>query len=215
MTEKDVLGKALLSMRDSLHQFDKENKQRAKIAQGIAQFAEILRKSNDDFKILGRQIVSKLAKDLEINLVGFYLIDEGDEFIELVASYGFDEKRLGVNRIEKGNGLVGQSMVSKEAIYLSPVPKTYYAKISSGLGQSTPAALLITPLKHNGLVLGAIEIASFSIIEDYQRAFVEKIAESIASTIAALKTNERNKQLLQEYQKHANVDSKRKENLYQ
>ncbi len=215
MTEKDVLGKALLSMRDSLHQFDKENKQRAKIAQGIAQFAEILRKSNDDFKILGRQIVSKLAKDLEINLVGFYLIDEGDEFIELVASYGFDEKRLGVNRIEKGNGLVGQSMVSKEAIYLSPVPKTYYAKISSGLGQSTPAALLITPLKHNGLVLGAIEIASFSIIEDYQRAFVEKIAESFASTIAALKTSERNKQLLQEYQKHANVDSKRKENLYQ
>src|SRR5258706_14478332 len=41
MNEKDALGKALLNMRDSLYQFDLENRQRTWVAQGIAQFSDI------------------------------------------------------------------------------------------------------------------------------------------------------------------------------
>lgn len=212
LSDKDVLGKSLLSMRDSLFQFDKENKQRAKVAQGIAQFAEILRNASTDFKLLGRQIVSKLAKDLEVNLVGLYLTNDDDELIDLIASYGFDHEKLTLKQIDKGNGLIGQSITSRETILLSPVPKTYYVKISSGLGQSTPTALLITPLKYNDQTLGAIEVASLKPIEEFQRLFLEKIAESIASTIHMLKTNEQNNQLLKGGHP---TTAKHPENLYQ
>ncbi|HTH58065.1 MAG TPA: GAF domain-containing protein [Cyclobacteriaceae bacterium] len=214
MAEKDVLGKALLSMRDSLSRFDQENKQRALVAQGIAQFAELLRQ-NDDFKLVGRQIVSKLARDLEINFAGLYVTDDKDEAIELIASYGFDETRLKTKRVEKGNGLIGQAILSKEAILISPVPKSYHAAISSGLGQSVPAAILITPLKYNDITVGAIEIASLKPIEEYQRLFLEKVAETVASAVSSIRTNERNQKMLLEFQKHSQRIGTKEESFYQ
>jgi putative methionine-R-sulfoxide reductase with GAF domain len=215
MTEKDVLGKALLSMRDSLHQFDRENKQRSKVAQAIAQFSEILRKGGDDLTLVGRQVVSKLAKDLEINFAGLYLVDSSGEFIDLIASYGFDETRLKNRRIDKGSGLIGQAIASQETIFISPVPKSYHAPISSGLGQGNPAAVLVTPLKYNGTGLGAMEVASLKPIEEYQKLFLEKVAEIIAAAVSTLRVNERNRKMFLEYQKHTQVIETKEENLYQ
>lgn len=214
MAEKDVLGNALLSMRDSLYQFDQENKQRAMVAQGIAQFSEMLRKS-DDFKLVSRQIVSKLAKDLEINLAGLYLLSESGETIELIASYGFDEVRLKTKQIDKGEGLIGQAITSKESIFISPLPKSYHAPISSGLGQTAPVSMLITPLKYNDVILGAIEIASFKPIKEYQKLFLEKTAETIAGAVSSLRTNERNQKMLLEFQKHAQHIETKEQSFYQ
>jgi hypothetical protein len=191
MSEKDVLGKALLNMRDSLFQFDLENRQRSWVAHGLAQFADIFRNSNEDFEHIGsRIIITRLVEHLGVQLAGFYLINEGaehDAYIELISSYGFEKEKITEKRIGLGQGLLGQAIVSRESIYLSPVPKDYYIRISSGLGDSVPNALLITPLKHNDLVIGAVEIASLSPIAEYQRLFVEKIAENIASYLSSLK----------------------------
>jgi hypothetical protein len=54
-------------------------------------------------------------------------------------------------------------------------------------------ALLITPIKYNDLVIGAIEMASLSPIAEYKRLFVEKIAESIASNFSTINANGQNK----------------------
>jgi len=213
MTEKDVLGNALLSMRDSLYQFDQENKQRAMMAQGIAQFSEMLR--SNDFTLASRQIVSTLAKDLRINLAGLYLMEETGDTIELVASYGFDEARLKAKHIDKGEGLIGQAITSKESILVSPVPKNYHASISSGLGQSTPASILITPLKYNDMALGAIEIASLKPIEEYQKLFLEKVSEIIAGAVSSLRSNERNQKMLLKFQTHTQRTDKKQGSLYQ
>ena len=188
MSEKDVLGKALLQMRDSLQQADAENKQRTWITQCLAEFTHIIRNRNQDKYAIGKQMVSKIAKDMGVQLAGFYLIndhDAEDVFIELVSAYGFDLQKLSVRRIEMGQGLLGQSIVSKETNYLSPVPDNYYVRIASGLGQSMPIALLIVPLKHNDVIVGAVEVASLEEISEYKRIYVEKLAESIASFISS------------------------------
>ncbi len=192
LSEKDALGKALLNMRDSLYQFDVENRQRTWIAQGIAQFADIFRNNHEHFERTGSRIfITRLVEHLNVQLAGVYLIrpddDEGD-YLELISCYGFEKEKISDRKIGLGQGLLGQSVISRESVYLSPVPKDYYARISSGLGQSTPTALLITPLKHNDIVIGAIEVASLNPIVEYQRMFVEKISENVASYLSSMKT---------------------------
>ena len=66
------------------------------------------------------------------------------------------------------------------------------------MGEATPNALLVVPLKYNDSVVGVLELASFSNFEAPKKMFVEKIAESTATAIFSLTINENTEKLLQE-----------------
>lgn len=201
LSEKDVLGNALIEMRNNLKNVADEDEKRNWATEGLAKFGDILRSNNSDLEKLTNEIIRNLVKYLNANQGGLFVIDgdEGDEYLELKACYAWDKKKYLEQKIYKGDGLVGQSWQEMDSIYLTDVPNDYIS-ITSGLGDANPTGVLIVPLKVNDEIYGVVEVASFNDFKDYEKEFLEKIAESIASTISTVRVNARTQSLLEESQ---------------
>jgi PAS domain S-box-containing protein len=221
--EKDLLGKSLINLRNNLKnnkQLEdkrrREDDQRNWISEGLAKFSEILRNDNDDIKNLSFSIINNLVKYLNANQGGFFILhdEENEKYFEMTACYAYDRKKFANKKIEWGDGLIGTSAQEKGTIFLTNLPENYVS-ISSGLGKATPKSLLIVPLIINQQVHGVIELASFREFEKFEIEFVEKVAESIASTLSTVKINIRTAQLLRDSREQAEVLASQEEQMRQ
>ncbi len=222
--KRDQLSKSLLKLHDYLVKSKKEQEQnrieeeqRTWVTQGLAQFGEILRRNNDNLEELAFNIISYQVNYLNINQGGFYLLNKnskGEKFFELTSCIAFDRKKFADKVIQWEEGLIGRCALEKDTIYLTDVPNDYIT-ITSGLGETNPSAILIVPLKANDEVYGVIELASFSEFQPFEIEFVEKTAESIASTISAVQINIQTTKLLHETQIQAERMSQQEEELRQ
>ncbi|WP_066630235.1 PAS domain S-box protein [Labilibacter marinus] len=222
--KKDQLAKSLLKLRDYLIKSKKEQEQgrleeeqRTWVTQGLAQFAEILRKNNDNLEELSYNIISYMVNYLKINQGGFFLLNtnkRNEKIFELKACIAFDRKKFADKQIDANAGLLGRCALEKETIYITDLPNEY-TTITSGLGEANPKAILIVPLKVNDEIYGVIELASFREFYPYEIEFVEKTAESIASTISTVQINIQTTKLLHETQIQAEKMSQQEEELRQ
>jgi len=227
LSDDDVLGNALLDMRQSLQDAATEQAIRAKEEEhrnwgtaGLAKFAEILRRDNTNLEALSYNVISNMVKYIDANQGGIFVMNdsenESERVLELKACYAFDRKKHGEKAIKPGEGLVGACYLEGESIYMTEVPNSYI-NITSGLGDANPKAVLICPLKVNDEIYGVIELASFEPFEEYKLDFVQKVSESIASTISTVRVNIRTERLLaqtkMQTEEMANAEEELRQNM--
>jgi PAS domain S-box-containing protein len=201
----DVLATTLTDLRDHLKTIASQEQERNWTTEGLAKFVYILRANNEEITTLCDQIISSLVKYVSANQGGLFIVngqEENNPYLELISCYAYDRKKYVQKKIQPGEGLVGQAYLEKDIIYLTEVPEDYI-NITSGLGLANPKSILIVPLKVNDQILGIVELASFHQFHKYQIEFIEKLGESIASTVANAKVNERTKKLLEESQEQS------------
>jgi GAF domain-containing protein/HAMP domain-containing protein len=205
LSDEDAMGGALIQMRDNLKRAADEDRKRSWATEGLAKFADILRSRTNNLSELSDRIISNLVKYMNANQGALFLVNDDnaqETFIEMAACYAYDRKKFLGKRIETGEGLTGQCIQEGQTIYMSDIPGDYL-KITSGLGEALPRHLLVVPLRIDAQIFGAVEVASFQAIEPHHIEFVEKLGESIASTISSAKVNSRTKKLLEETQVQA------------
>ncbi len=198
--DKESLAGSLLSMRDQMKSYENQERERKWVNEGLAKFIEILRADNSDLKTLCEKITSNLVQYLNANQGYLFIVNDNDlqdVHLELMACYAYDRKKHIDKRVDIREGLLGQTFLEKETVILTNVPRNY-VHITSGLGEATPGFVGIIPLKINDVVYGIFEIASLEKVEQYQIEFVEKLGESVASTISSAKINQKTQQLLAE-----------------
>ena len=115
-------------------------------------------------------------------------LSEKKAYLQLQGAYAYTPNSGAYNHVEKGAGLIGQCWADKKVVYLTDVPAAY-SEIGSGLGASSPSYLLIVPLLSNQYVQGVIELSSFEPMDEFTIRFVTKLAETIASSIIAIRSN--------------------------
>ncbi|MCX2744077.1 GAF domain-containing protein [Mangrovivirga sp. M17] len=218
LDENDVLGKALVEMKFNLRKSREEEEKRNWVTKGQAHFSDMLRiKSGTDLKEFFARLLKDFVDYVEVNQAGIFLLNDDDSdnlYLELVSAYAFDRRKYLNKNIQIGEGLVGQSYLEKKPIYLTDVPEEY-VNIKSGLGDATPRCVLIMPLVENENVLGVLEIASFKVLPDHHLELIEKLGESLAATIGALKMNERTKELLEQTKEQAEMMRSQEEEMRQ
>jgi hypothetical protein len=201
LSENDVLGHSLLTMRSNLVKVDEDAALRNWTIQGLAKFAEILR-NQDDFQKLGDTIISSLIKYVDANQGGLFIVNDDrghEEHLELLSCYAWEKKKFIEMKVKRGEGLAGQCWQEGNPIYITDVPDEYIA-IKSGLGKAVPTSILIMPLKVNENIYGVVEIASFKVFTLHEKEFVERVCENIAAAISSAKIADRTKRLLIESQ---------------
>lgn len=222
-SDEDMLGKSLINMRNEIAASKQtEHEQQIKIEhqnhinKGLSEFAEIMRQNINSIDELSYNIISNLVKYTGVNMGGIFVIDDNEEdpLIEMTACYAYDRKRLEKRNLHIGEGLVGECIAEKENIHIKKLP-TQYINIASGLGESNPKELLITPLKTDNEVVGAIELASLNEIEPHIVLLVEKVSESLASTIIKMKSTLKTEKLLEQTNQQARQMKIQEEELRQ
>ena len=222
--ENDILGKSLLNLRDTLKKNKeiqdeqrKEDDQRNWIAEGLAKFGDILRNNNDNMEILSFNIIKELCKYIDAIQGSFYLLNDDDQenlFFQQTALFAFDRRKFADKKIKWGDGLIGTSAMEQKTIFMTKIPDSYVS-ITSGLGKSNPKCLLIVPLIAENELYGIIEFASYEVLQQHEINFVERVAENIAATISAVKTNLRTTHLLDESRESAQAMASQEEEMRQ
>jgi PAS domain S-box-containing protein len=215
--ETDNLTTMLENMRSKLKQNAEDDRKRNWTTTGLAQIGDILRATTSSSSELYDNIIRFVVKYTKSNQGGLFIINEENEndlFIDLVACYAFERKKYLQKKVGIGDGLIGQCYLEGERIYLLEVPQEYIS-ITSGLGGANPNALLIVPMKVNDKIYGVIELATFNKFEEYEIELVEKLAESIASTISNVRINETTRVLLEKTQQQAEEMKSQEEEIRQ
>jgi hypothetical protein len=131
-----------------------------------------------------QSVINVVCKQLDAGQGAVYKIiaKEDKKIIELQNGYALSIGESKVISFDWGEGLIGQSAASAKTLYVDDVPDGY-VKIVSGLGIASPRYLLIVPVKNQEQVLGVMEIATFTPLDENQRRFVEESAQLAANKI--------------------------------
>ncbi|MCS6820753.1 MAG: PAS domain S-box protein [Microscillaceae bacterium] len=220
-SEKDTLGYTLLAMRDNLKRVAEEDRKRNWANEGFAKFSSILRSSEKDLTELSYDIISNLVKYVGAVQGGIFLLEHENSnghkenaYLDMKACFAYNKRKYEQKKLSIGQGLVGQSVLEKETIYMEKLPEEYI-KITSGLGEASPRTIVIVPLITNNEIYGAIELASLRAFQPFELDFIQRLSENIASAIATVRINENTKRLLEETRLYAEQAQAQEEEMRQ
>ncbi|HLT71363.1 MAG TPA: GAF domain-containing protein, partial [Cyclobacteriaceae bacterium] len=202
---RDNIAGELIQMREQMKKVKREDEIRMWMTEGLSNFGGIIQKNQDNLQALGDAFISGLVKYLGAKIGGLFILEEredNDSFLELHACYAYERKKYINKRVEIGEGLIGQTFLEGQTVYLREIPPDYLM-ISSSLGESAPRALVVVPLIVNNKTEGVLEMASLAEFPPHQIEFLEKVGESLAASLISARSSEKNKTLLQTSQQQA------------
>jgi CheY-like chemotaxis protein/HAMP domain-containing protein/signal transduction histidine kinase len=165
---------------------------------------------------LAREILSELAPALDAQHGVFYAAESSldGRHLKLVASYAYRERKGLSNRFQLGEGLVGQAALEVKRIVVSEAPPDY-VQIGSGLGEAKPVSIAVAPIAFEGEVKGVLELASFQAFSAVKLSLIDQLMESLGIVMAAIESQMRTDELLQQSQTLAEELQTQQEELQQ
>ncbi|RLD40443.1 MAG: hypothetical protein DRI86_15245 [Bacteroidetes bacterium] len=160
------------------------------INEGLNEIVELMRDSDKDMSKLADTLLPVIIKKIgaSVGVMYVYSNDREGEVLKLIARYGIDSESV-VEKIEIGEGMVGQCFKDGKERFIEDVPKNYLP-IKSGLGEANAKTLAVIPMKIDQLIIGVIEIASLTEINEFHKEFLFRSLENIAAQLNIFRMND-------------------------
>ena len=197
-SDKDELGVAMQKMTATLRDVIMENKRQDWLKTGQNKLNDIMRGYQDETS-LARNIITYLAKYMGAQIGALYLKEEDSEDLKLTGSYAFSKRKNLNERIQIGEGLVGQAAFEKELISVTNIPEDY-TRIGSAIGDAVPRNIVVFPALFEGQLRAVIELGAFKEFSDAELEFLNSVSENIAIMFISTQANSKIKILLKETQ---------------
>jgi signal transduction histidine kinase/DNA-binding response OmpR family regulator/HAMP domain-containing protein len=206
---KDNINEMIRNLKDTTQ----KNSEQDWLKTNLAKFSRMLQ-GQRDLLTVGKLILSELVPVVSAQQALFYTMTGGKEdgSLQLLASYAGPESVK--TRLRVGEGLAGQCAAERQRILLTRVPPDYL-KVSSGLGESAPAAIVVLPVLFEGVVKAVLELASFEHFSPTHLALLDQLVESIGIVLNTIEANTLTEDLLKQSQSLASELQSQQEELRQ
>jgi CheY-like chemotaxis protein/CHASE3 domain sensor protein len=167
------------------------------VREGQAQLAETLI-GQQTLTTVGRSVLAFSGRYLDPVVAAMYVRDDAG-VLQRVSTHGFD----GVDdqaRVEAAReGLVGQAVRDGRLKHVTNLKGSYF-KVGSGVGETTPAELLLVPISNDGIVNGVIELGFMRPVAPRDIELLKVIAGSIGASVDAAQFRRRLQDSIEEAQ---------------
>jgi signal transduction histidine kinase/CheY-like chemotaxis protein/CHASE3 domain sensor protein len=149
---------------------------------------------------LGEHVLVFLADYVNAQ-VGAVYVSEGLGRFRRIARYAFPAGSDGEG-FRQGEGLIGQAAKENRVLHVTDVPADYL-RISSSLGQASPAEVVVAPASVDGIVHAVVELGFFRKVDPVERELLGRVSEALGVAVRASKDRTRLEELLEETQRQA------------
>jgi HAMP domain-containing protein/signal transduction histidine kinase/ActR/RegA family two-component response regulator len=205
---KDNINQMIGNLKDTTQ----KNTEQDWLKTNLAKFSGMMQ-GQRSITSVAQLIMSELSPLVDANMGTFYIADGEHEstVLSLIASYAFSERKSIANRFKLKEGLIGQCAYEKKRILLMNPPADYI-RISSSLGEGTPANIIVLPVLFEGELKAVIELASFKPFSQNFLNFLYQLMDSIGVILNMISSSMRTEELLQELKKsNAELEAQAKE----
>lgn len=199
LSDSDVLGNALLRMRENLITLRKENEENQCMQHSIVKVSEQLQGEKSQ-SALANDLLKMLADIIGFNIAAIFLKTE--DKLRLTSSYAYNIRKSNANEFEMGKGLIGQAAFEQKMITFTDIPDDYIS-IKSGLGESRPRMITVMPLIYQNQVEGVLEMGTVREISQTQLALLKRISENIAIAFRSIQLRNEMESLLHKTREQA------------
>jgi HAMP domain-containing protein/signal transduction histidine kinase len=169
----------------------------------LARFTNMLQ-GQRELETVGRMLLTELAPLVEAHHGVIYQVEaEGPApGLRLLSAYAGAEASGHRAHMALGEGLIGQCARDARRLLITDLPANVM-RITSGLFQAAPRAVIVLPVLFEGQVKAVIELASLSAFTDLQMSFLEQLTTSIGIVLNSIEATMQTEGLLKQSQQLA------------
>jgi HAMP domain-containing protein/CheY-like chemotaxis protein/signal transduction histidine kinase len=192
------------TMIDNLRLTTDRNTEQDWLKTNLARFTNMLQ-GQRNLATVGKMLLSGLAPLVNAQNGVIYLVHAGETpNLELLSTFAgtIDAKEGHIERLQIGEGLIGQCAADGRRILITQVPPSV-APIRSGLFSVIPTNVIVLPVLFEGQVKAVIELASVGAFTDLQISFLDQLTGGIGIVLNSIEATMRTEGLLQQSQELA------------
>jgi HAMP domain-containing protein/CheY-like chemotaxis protein/signal transduction histidine kinase len=190
------------TMIDNLRLTTDRNTEQDWLKTNLARFTNMLQ-GQRDLQTVGRVLLTELTPLVNAQLGVIYQVEAGEPpFLRLLSAFADDGAHGHLQRMEFGEGLIGQCAADKRRMLINTMP-AHAVPIGSALFKVVPQNIVVLPVLFENEVKAVIELASVTAFTALQMAFLEQLTDGIGIVLNSIEATMQTEGFLKQSQQLA------------